>query len=62
MKAAFISTRVMTGLALLVLVLVVLFVPHPLPLTLLVWILGMVGLWEYMTLVETDGQVVNLAF
>ena len=56
--------RVVTGLALLALVLVLLFLPHPLPLTLLVWILGMVGLWEYMTLVETGqtgGQVLNLA-
>ena len=56
------SQRVITGLALLALVLVVLFLPHPLPLTLLVWALGMVGLWEYMTLVETGGQVLNLAF
>jgi len=44
------STRVLTGLILLVLALVVLFVPHPLPLTLVVWALGMIGVWEYLDL------------
>ncbi len=50
--SSFISQRVITGLVLLALALAVLLVPHPLPLTLLVWVLGMVGLWEYLHLVE----------
>ncbi len=62
--SSFVSKRVVTGLVLLALVLVVLFVPNPLPLTLLVWLLGMVGLWEYMSLMEPNrtnrGQVLNL--
>ncbi len=48
---SFDSTRVLTGLILLAMVLVVLSVPHPLPLTLVVWALGMVGIWEYLNLI-----------
>ena len=55
-SSSFISQRVITGLILLVLVLAVLFVPHPLPLTLLVWALGIVGLWEYLRLVGVIGE------
>ena len=49
-RSSFDSTRVLTGLTLLALALVVLFVPHPLPLTLMVWVLGMIGIWEYLNL------------
>gem|GEM_PF-116030 len=54
--SSFISKRVITGLVLLALVLAVLLVPHPLPLAILVWMLGMVGMWEYMELIEAKSE------
>lgn len=45
-------TRVVTGVILLAVALVALFFPHPLPLSVLVWMLALIGLWEFMGLME----------
>ncbi len=58
--SSFDSKRIVTGLVLLTLALVVLFVPYPLPLTILVWFLGVMGLWEYSRLIEV-GELPRLA-